>query len=113
MRRNSIPILGLLALLLLLGIGVTDLFGLRDIRGDSYPRYSTLRSDPLGARVLLEALRRIDGLKVRRNTGPLARLWGEASATLFVLGAGPSLLEEGASDDTLELEALVRHGMRA
>jgi len=113
MRKSNIQALALLALLLALGLGVARLFGLRFSMGDVYPRYSTLRSDPLGARILLEALRRIDDLTVRRNTGPLSRLWDDPAATLFVLGTGPSMLEEGASDDDLELEALIRHGMRA
>jgi hypothetical protein len=113
MRRTSLQSLAFAALLLALGLGVARLFGMRDSRGDVYPRYSTLRSDPLGARLLFEALRRIDGLTVLRNTGPPAHLWKDPAATLFVLGAEPSLLEAGASDEAIELEALIRHGLRS
>lgn len=47
-------ILGIVALGLF--YGVAELFRLRFARGDVYPPYSTLRTDPLGARVLAEGL---------------------------------------------------------
>jgi uncharacterized protein DUF4350 len=103
----------LLALLCVLGLGVARLLALRAAQGDVYARYSTLRSDPFGARILMEALREIDGLRVRTNTAPLLRLWEDPDATLFFLGASPFRLESEASDDDLEIEALVRQGARA
>jgi hypothetical protein len=113
MRSNRVQVAALLGLLLALGLGVWGLLRLRTARGDIYPRYSTLRADPLGARVLLEALREVDGLSARRSTQPLGRLWEDSSATLFVLGAAPSILWDDASDESLELVALVRQGLRA
>jgi hypothetical protein len=112
-HTSRVQALTLLVLFLVLGLGVAHLFGLRYSRGDVYPRYSTLRADPLGTRVVLEALRRIDGLMVYRNTGPVAQLWGEPGTTLFVLGADPSMLEDGVVDEALEVEGLARHGLRA
>lgn len=112
MRSNKAQVAALLGLLLALGLGVWGLLRLRTARGDIYPRYSTLRADPLGARVLLEALREIDGLSARRSTEPLGRLWEDPRATLFILGAAPSILWDDASDESLELVALVRQGLR-
>src|SRR5262245_22671978 len=113
MHSNRAQVVVLLGLLLALGLGVWELMRLRTSRGDIYPRYSTLRADPLGARVLLEALRQIDGLSARRSTEPLGRLWEDPRATLFVLGAAPSIISDDASDESLELLALVRQGLRA
>jgi len=103
----------LLALLGVLGLGVARLLALRAAQGDVYARYSTLRSDPFGARILMEGLREIDGLRVRRNTAPLGHLWEDPDETLFLLGASPLHLDSDASDDDLEIEALVRQGARA
>jgi len=103
----------LLALLGVLGLGVARLLALRAAQGDVYARYSTLRSDPFGARILMEGLREIDGLRVRRNTAPLSHLWEDPDETLFLLGASPLHLDSDASDDDLEIEALVRQGARA
>ena len=113
MRRSRLQAWMLLALLGVLGLGVTRLLALRAAHGDIYARYSTLRSDPFGARILMDALREIDGLRVRRNTAPLRHLWEDPGATLFLLGASPFDLESDASDDDLEIEALVRQGARA
>src|SRR6185295_3768681 len=49
----------------------------------------------------------------RSSTEPIGRLWEDPGATLFVLGAASSILWADASDESLELTALVRHGMRA
>ncbi|HYS06856.1 MAG TPA: DUF4350 domain-containing protein [Candidatus Dormibacteraeota bacterium] len=113
MLRSRLQAGMLLALLGVLGLGVARLLALRAAQGDVYARYSTLRSDPFGARILMEGLREIDGLRVRRNTAPLSHLWEDPDETLFLLGASPLHLDSDASDDDLEIEALVRQGARA
>ena len=62
-------------------------------QGDAYPEWSTLRSDPLGAKVLYVALERMGGVAVSRNYEP----WKEARAAraLYVmLGVSPLFLQD-------------------
>jgi hypothetical protein len=77
--------LALLLIAFLFGVG--HLFVLRFQTGDVYPAYSSLRSDPLGTRVLYESLENIDDITIRRNYNFLHSLKPEADATFFYLGA--------------------------
>ena len=101
-RRRRLPLVGIgLALLLAaFGAGVIHLFRLRFDVGDVYPPYSTLRSDPLGAKVLYDSLQTLSGLRTARNLRPLPLLGvpavsppggdhGEARFACFYLGADP------------------------
>jgi Domain of unknown function (DUF4350) len=79
--------------------------------GEVYPAYSSLRSDPQGARALYESLGQLPGVTVERLYKPRTKLAGEADA-IFVLGVDPagwSVLK----DQTLEdYEKLVADGGR-
>ncbi len=78
----------LLALLLIAFlIGVGHLFVLRFQTGDIYPPYSSLRSDPLGTRVLYESLENLDNITLGRNYRFLHSLKPEPGTTFFYLGA--------------------------
>lgn len=60
----------ILLLILLAGafaFGVWKLFALRFEKGDVYPAYSSLRSDPLGTMVLFESLDRLPNIEPRRD----------------------------------------------
>jgi hypothetical protein len=62
-------------------------------QGDAYPEWSTLRSDPLGAKVLFVALERVEGVAVSRNYEP----WKEARparALYVMLGVSPLFLQD-------------------
>ena len=48
--------------------GGVRLFQLRFETGDVYPEYSSLRSDPLGARVFYQSLEQVGNMEVSRNT---------------------------------------------
>ena len=77
----------LLALLLIAFLcGVGHLFVLRFQTGDVYPAYSSLRSDPLGTRVLYESLENLGDLTLGRNYHFLHSLKPEPDTTLFYLG---------------------------
>ena len=52
---------------------ILQLFEVRFSRGDVYPAYSTLRTDPLGAKAFYESLAHVDQLEVSRNETALAR----------------------------------------
>ena len=88
MHKTTIIRSLLLALLLIVFlIGVGHLFVLRFQTGDIYPPYSSLRSDPLGTRVLYESLKNLDNITLGRNYRFLHSLKPEPGTTFFYLGA--------------------------
>lgn len=69
-------------------------------QGDVYPEWSTMRSDPLGTKVLYLALGRMRGLAVSRSF----ESWKETkpqAAMYVVMGASPLLLSEKKDLDRL------------
>ena len=125
-RRQRLPwaVLGLVGGLLIFAAGMYRLLDLRFDVGDIYPPYSTLRSDPLGAKVFFESLREIPGVSAERNLRPLASIGvpamsppgadhGEARFTCFVVGADtsewPYLFERRATE---RLESILARGGR-
>lgn len=94
------------------GYGMVRLMMLRFESGDVYPYYSSLRSDPLGVKVLYESLEQCCGLTVERSYDPFARVKDRRDVAYLDLGdhaAGVSLLPGEATDD---LESFVRNGGR-
>ena len=85
MSRRFFMTAGVLALLLLIA-GVGQLFLMRFRVGDIYPPYSTLRTDPLGARALYDSLAALPGLTVERNVRPIERLGSGRDTALLFLG---------------------------
>ncbi len=67
--------------------GLVKLFELRFAQGDVYPPASSLRADPLGAKVFYESLRQLDSCNVTRLYEPLNKVETGHQTTLFVLGA--------------------------
>ncbi|MBL8237568.1 MAG: hypothetical protein JNM66_09130 [Bryobacterales bacterium] len=73
-------------------------------QGDVYPEWSTMRSDPLGLKVLYLALERTGAVQVERNYEP----WRQARprrAQYVMMGASPTLLQ-----DTKDLDKLLSAG---
>jgi hypothetical protein len=68
--------------------GVLYLFNRQFAGGDAYPAYSSLRSDPAGAKVIYESLSRLPGMTVARSYLPLERVPDRAS-TVLLLGLEP------------------------
>ena len=66
-------------------IGVFKLFVLRFEGGDIYPAYSSLRSDPLGTKVLYESLENLKSRLISRNYRSLYRGGSRKDITLFYL----------------------------
>jgi hypothetical protein len=91
---------------------VYALFRLRFESADAYPVYSTLRTDPIGAKALYESLALQPGLTVERNVRPLTAVSAH-DTTLFLLGidewAAQSTLNVGITPD---LERIARGGGR-
>lgn len=98
--RKAVPFLMLAAFVALLVPRMMQSIA----QGDVYPEWSTMRSDPLGAKVLYLALQRTGGVAVERNYEP----WRQAvprPALYVMLGASPSLLQ-----DTKDLAKLLSAG---
>ena len=99
-------------LLVAFGFGVVRLFQLRFEKGDVYPRYSSLRADPLGTKALYEGLENMRALTVQRFIRPLNRLPEGRDTTLFVLGAGPADMSSSTEDEYRQLEQFMFDGGR-
>jgi hypothetical protein len=101
----SVLVLGTFTLLM------ARLFEWRFGVGDMYPPYSTLRSDPLGAKALHESLQDMPNLEVERHVQSAKRLPSGASATLFLLGLPLADLRTDAQE-VVALEKFVQSGGR-
>ncbi len=123
-RRVPWAIVTLAALLMVFVAGVLHLFELRFDVGDVYPPYSTLRSDPLGAKAFFASLEELPGLRTERSLRPLSALGteplrpadydnGEKTFTCFDLGVDarewPFLLQPESVE---RLEAIMQRGGR-
>ena len=67
-------------------LGLAHLFRLRFERGDVFPPYSSLRTDPVGTKALHDALDALSGMEVRRNYQPIAKLGDGPDSTILILG---------------------------
>jgi hypothetical protein len=89
--RKTILLSAVAVLLVLFAVGLLELVALRFEAGDIYPPYSTLRSDPLGAKAFYDSLAALDGVSVRRNYLPqeqlLPLMQGPNREALVYLGA--------------------------
>lgn len=79
--------------------------------GDMYPPYSSLRTDPLGAKAFYDSLARLPALQVDRHLRSAKRLPAGESKSLFRLGVATDdlILEREEAEG---LEAFVRSGGR-
>jgi hypothetical protein len=89
--------------------GVLKIFELRFARGDVYPPYSSLRSDPVGAKIFYESLARLNGLRISRNEMALEQVSLPGNATFFYLGASDLIWTE---KELLQVEKFVKNGGR-
>jgi len=111
MRKRMI--IALLALLLVVFLGgLADLFRLRFETGDIYPPYSSLRTDPLGAKGLFAGLERLRFTQVRRNYEPLAQIRPSSATTWLFLGTDFEEFQEEWVGGRKLLEALASHNGR-
>lgn len=106
----------LLSLLLLLVLGAfawgtVHLFQLRFAAGDVYPHYSSLRGDPLGARVYYESLDALGGARVRRFMESVDRLPHGQNTTLFIFGL-PWNEMSATEEEYKSIDGFVRQGGR-
>jgi hypothetical protein len=110
--KGKLLIILFIAVGLLSAFGLYHLFALRFEKGDMFPPYSSLRSDPLGCKAFFIALGRQSGLETARNFRDLGKLKGPPTWTIFFLGAAETLLDASADRQTEELEKLAKEGNR-
>lgn len=90
-RRRGLLIVAMVAVLVVFAVGVVQLIVYRLQTGPSYPKFSSLRADPVGTRALAESLDRVGGLTVSRHYDPLPRdLPAPQRTTLMYLGVDPT-----------------------
>ncbi len=111
-KHNTIRALGLGVLLITLVAGVLHLFMLRFQTGDIYPAYSSLRSDPLGARALHDSLKEFEALAAGRNYHPPHALKFQAQSTFFYLGIPASETDEIPAELSDAFDRLLQSGGR-
>ena len=85
-KPNTFLTLLFTIILILFAIGIYSLFSLRFQVGDVYPPYSSLRSDPLGTKVLYNSLANLDDRNLNRNYQSISRITGDKDTTLFFIG---------------------------
>jgi hypothetical protein len=110
--KGKLIIIAFIVVVLLSAFGLLRLFTLRFEKGDVFPPYSSLRSDPLGCKALFMTLERSTGLDGRRNFRDLDRLKGLQGGTIYYLGAGEELLDASSDEQVRKLEALAGEGNR-
>jgi hypothetical protein len=103
---------GMLAFLaVLFAGGVLYLFDRQFTGGGAYPPYSSLRSDPAGAKVIFESLNRLPGVTVARSFEPLDSMPDRAS-TVLLLGIEPKGFVMQQDAETRALEEFAQRGNR-
>ncbi len=88
--------------------GVVYMLNVEFDTGDVYPEYSSLRTDPRGARLLFDSLAALPGVAVTRNYAPLENVEEERSS-IVLLGLPQSF---GQPDELKMYERLAKTGGR-
>jgi len=102
-RSAAGPLALAIALALMFTVGLIALFNSDFAGGEVYPEYSTLRTDPTGAKLLFDSLAHLPGVTVARNFMPLLNLAANRS-TVVLLGLHDPDLDE--------VEKLAKSGAR-
>ncbi len=111
MKRHA-PLLVLAGALLVLVVGLSMLFRLRLAHGDVFPEYSSLRSDPLGLRVLHDSLAQLPALRVERRFKPLDTLETAPPRTIVIAGIWPRGWDRVTRRQFEALDDAVKSGSR-
>lgn len=92
--------------------GVHALFRWRFTAGDAQPPYSSYRADPMGVRVLYEAVSSLPRTRAVRNRQPLAAADLPAPGALLIVAAPPGWWRGRPAADADALAAFARRGGR-
>lgn len=99
-----------IALAVLLAWGLVEVIVEPVASGDVYPPYSTLRTDPVGAKALYESLVELPGIRTERLYRSRSVL--DAQTVLFVLGVEPAGWSTIEQKTLTEYEDLLAKGGR-
>jgi hypothetical protein len=110
--KKSGAILVLISLAAVFIGGVAYLFHLQFAGGDVYPTDSTLRSDPEGAELIFESLRRMPGVTAIRSYQPFLRLLPDRDSSILLLGIDPRPFAVEPAEDLREFEEIAGRGNR-
>ena len=88
--------------------GALYLLGVQFSDGGAYPEYSSLRADPLGAKVLFDTLALVPGTKLTRNYRPLEYL-ATSDATVILLNVKP---DAWTAEFVTEVQKIAARGNR-
>ena len=101
------------AVLLAIGFAaaLAYLFGIEFAGGSVYPEYSSLRSDPKGAKLLLDSLVRIPGVSAERSYVPFDYLPGDHT-TVLLLGIEPEAFAKDPDPYLARIEKFAARGNR-
>jgi hypothetical protein len=109
LKRQPFALAAGVVLLAVFLIALANLMKLRFERGDVYPAYSSLRTDPLGTKVFFESLDALPGGQARRNYREWRKVEANGHTTIYLLGVSPELFDRESAD---QLFPLVRSGAR-
>src|SRR5881396_852804 len=110
--RRQLPVLLLLVCVAAFVLGLVHLFKLRFDVGDVYPKYSSLRADPLGTMAFYESLERMPGIFVRRDFSASNQMPHGKETTYLHLGARTSDWRRLDEEVIKEIEGFVTSGGR-
>ena len=111
LKKPIFSFLAILALAALFVSGAIRLFSLQYAKGDEYPAFSSLRTDPQGIKALADSLASLPNISVKRNFRPLIRLQPTSPITLVYAGLDPLTTWDG--DELREFNRLLSLGSRA
>ncbi len=106
---KKLPLILLCVVLAGFIFGLIKLFKIRFETGDIYPKYSSLRADPLGAKAFYESLDSL--IPARRNYQPFSKLPDGRDTSLFFLGVEAKELRL-TPEDFKRFEAFASDGGR-
>lgn len=86
MEYKKIKYLLLFIILILFLFGIIKLFSLSFDRGNFFPDYSSLRQGPSGTKILVESLKELPNIDLKRNFRPLSKISRGSNTTIFYLG---------------------------
>jgi hypothetical protein len=110
--KRRLPILVLVMIAVMFTAGLYWLYQLRISGGDVFPRYSSLRADPLGTRGFYEALDALPELDVGRSLQPLEKLQALPPRTIILAGMNRHRWEAFPTRVSNALDSAVRAGSR-
>lgn len=111
-RAERLYIVLLIGLVVAFMAGTWLLMVLRFERGDVYPAYSSLRSDPLGTRAFFDSLASFEDYRVSRHMRPLKVLKANGDAALFILGVSLHRSNVVLREEAEALETFMHAGGR-